>query len=388
MYQKEILKIIYNNYKYEYLIVNKDFEIIDFSSYIFDFLNVPKSDLKTIDIFELLPELIGMEEEFDGLFHTSNTSFVIPNIFKSPSSYLNIHLSAMLEKERVIILLEDVSQNVERQRTLTQERNEKALLVSQIAQKNRQLEAFNEKMQELVEIEINKNLEKQKMFELQSRHAQMGEMIAMITHQWKQPLNVISLVAGMIKLKFPLGKLDGKSVQKATDKISKQIKYMNQTIYDFQEFFNPLKDKTKFNLKNTLLKVIELVRYEYEIKEISLELIEHKNVDVFGFPNEYNQVILSLLINAKEAFLSNPHNNMKITMIIDTQNEKSIVRIRDNAGGIPLNIIDTIFDIYMTTKPTGSGLGLNISKSIIEKNMNGKLMVSNVEDGAEFSIIL
>ena len=388
MYQKEILKIIYSHYKYEYLIVNKDFEIIDYSSSVFDFLNVAKNDLKTIDVFELLPELIGMEEEFLGLFHTSHSSFVIPNIFKSPSSYLNMHLSAILEDERVIILLEDVSANIEIQRAITQERNEKALLVNQIAQKNRQLEAFNEKMQELVKIEINKNLEKQKMFELQSRHAQMGEMIAMITHQWKQPLNVISLVAGMIKLKFPLGKLDTKSIEKATDKISKQIKYMNQTIYDFQDFFNPLKDKTQFNLKKTLFKVIELVRYEYEMKEIDLELIEKENIDIFGFPNEYNQVVLSLLINAKEAFLSNPHKNMKITITIDVQNEKSMVTIRDNAGGIPFDIIERIFDIYMTTKPTGSGLGLNISKNIIEKNMHGKLSVTNVKDGAEFCIVL
>jgi len=272
---------------------------------------------------------------------------------------------------------------------ITHERNEKVLLLNEIREKNMQLTQFNEQMQELVQMEIKKNLEKQKMLELQSRYAQMGEMIGMITHQWKQPLNSINMIASGIKLKHQLGKLNDTGIMTFIQKLHDQTAYMNQTVDDFQHFFNPVKEKIQFNVQKTLFAVLELVRYEYEMKDIVLELRGEKDIFVYGFPNEYNQVILSILSNAKDAFLEAPHDNMKIEITIKHHTEKySMVTIKDNAGGIPDDIINSIFDIYMTTKSTGSGLGLNIAKNIIEENMDGKLYVQNIDNGTEFSILL
>lgn len=388
MHMQEIFNVIYNSHMYEYIILNRDFKIIKHSDNIFNFLEVDSFNSKKIDIFELIPEFIGMEEELHEILDQQKSSFTIPNVFKVPGFYINIHIHQS-EKETLIILLEDVTKKINIEKKISHERNEKALLLNEIAEKNRQLKQFNEQMHEMVNTEIKKNLEKQKMLELQSRYAQMGEMIGMITHQWKQPLNAINMIASVIQLKYQLGKLDDTIIANSIKKIQGQTEYMNQTVNDFQHFFNPIKEKIQFNLKKTLSTVLELVRYEYEMNNITLELIGDKDLFAYGYPNEYNQVILAILSNAKDAFLATPHNDMKITITVSDHNkEYSIVKIKDNAGGIPDDIVDNIFDIYMTTKSTGSGLGLNIAKNIIENNMDGKLSVKNVENGAEFSIIL
>ncbi len=315
-------------------------------------------------------------------------------IFKIPAFYIDIHIHQGRKydpstQETLIIFLEDVTEKVEIQKKIYQERNEKVLLLNEITEKNKKLKQFNDQMQELVQIEIKKNLEKQKMVEIQSRHAQMGEMIGMITHQWKQPLSVISMIASGLKLKHQLGKLDDTTINTYSQKLQTQIIHMNQTINDFQHFFNPEKEKIQFSLQKTLSSVLGLIQYEYEMNHITLELISDKDILAYGFPNEFNQVIISILSNAKDAFLADPHNDMKVIITIKYYDEKySIVTIKDNAGGIPNNIIDTIFDLYMTTKNTGSGLGLNIAKNIIEENMDGKLTVRNIDNGAEFSILL
>jgi len=384
MHTQEIFNIIYNNYMYEYIVLNRDFKIID---------------IEKTDIFELMPEFIGMENEFQEILYGKKASFLLPNVFKKPELYINIHIhqgennisssDETTKYETLIILLENVTKKVLINTKITHERNEKVLLLNEIREKNMQLTQFNEQMQELVQMEIKKNLEKQKMLELQSRYAQMGEMIGMITHQWKQPLNSINMIASGIKLKHQLGKLNDTDIMTFIQKLHDQTAYMNQTVDDFQRFFNPVKEKIQFNVQKTLFAVLELVRYEYEMKDIVLELRGEKDIFVYGFPNEYNQVILSILSNAKDAFLEAPHDNMKIEITINHHTEKySMVTIKDNAGGIPDDIINSIFDIYMTTKSTGSGLGLNIAKNIIEENMDGKLYVQNIDNGTEFSILL
>lgn len=399
MHIQEVYNVIYKNHMYEYIVLNKHFKIVEYSDKVFDFLKVDYFNINQTDIFELMPELIGMEKSLHEILNAKNNSYLIPCIAKESEFYIDIHIHPGRENpsslynsakyETLIILLENVTNDMMIQQRINHERNEKVLLLDEIAEKNIQLQQFNEQMQKLVQIEIKKNLEKQKMLEVQSRYAQMGEMIGMITHQWKQPLNAINMIASVIKLKYQLGKLDDTIITTSIQKIQNQTEYMNQTVNDFQHFFNPLKEKIHFNLKKTLTTVLELVRYEYEMNNITLELTGDKDVFAYGFPNEYNQVILSILSNAKDAFLAAPHDNMKIMITVsDHDEEYTIVRVKDNAGGIPDDIIDTIFDIYMTTKSTGSGLGLNIAKNIIEVNMDGKLRVYNIKDGSEFSIIV
>ena len=327
---------------------------------------------------------------------------MIPHVFKEPDYYVNILIHSG-EKEyqkehtlsknnhqnkKLIILLENVTEMTNIQQHVIQVANEKALLLQELAQKNKQLQTFNEQMQELVDAEIKKNLEKQKMVEVQSRHSQMGEMIGMITHQWKQPLNAINMIANVLKLKHHKGRLTNDIFDTKIDNILKQTDYMNETVDVFQRFFKPTKEKIEFNLFKTIHIILDLVQHEYALKQINLELKGDQTISIYGYPNEYNQVILAILNNAKDAFLTKPHDTMHIGITIETKDGNSLVTITDNAGGIPEDIIDNIFDLYMTTKSQGTGLGLNIAKSVIELNMQGQISVQNVKDGAKFSIIL
>jgi signal transduction histidine kinase len=243
-------------------------------------------------------------------------------------------------------------------------------------------------MQELVKEEIKKNLEQQKMIELQARYSQMGEIIGMITHQWKQPLNAISMMANVLILKQQNNSLDNKILEEKLDDIIMQVKYMSQTVNDFQHFFNPIKDKMYFNVFDSIQSVLDLVKSEYFHKNITVYLDGDKSVNAVGLPNEVNQVVLSLLKNSKDEFIKNPHSNMWIKINITSKDDKAIIEVVDNAGGIPEDIIDKIFDIYVTTKQDGSGIGLNISKSMIEDHMDGQMYVTNVENGAKFTIVL
>ena len=243
-------------------------------------------------------------------------------------------------------------------------------------------------MQELVDEEIRKNMEKQKLVELQARHAQMGEMIGMITHQWKQPLNVISLIMNVLKLNISKHTLSDAEVNKKLDDALKQVRYMDQTVSDFQSFFNPSRERIYFNLYESIKTIIDLVQFEFSHNHITLELHGDEKLLAYGYPNEFNQVILTLLNNARDAYADNPQEDMRIFIHVGEKEGEPCVTVRDHAGGILEEVLENIFDLYVTTKSHGSGIGLNIAKNMVENNMNGKLYAKNVDGGAEFTIIL
>jgi len=195
-------------------------------------------------------------------------------------------------------------------------------------------------------------------------------------------------VCANLKLKYELGKLSPTIFMSKVDNILKQTQLMNTTVVDFQKFFTPSKSKSKFHLNKSIHSLISLVKEDYVHSNITLKLEEKDEVWVEGYPNEYNQVILSILQNAKEAFVSNPSENMQIHIRLSNEEGESHVRISDNAGGIPLEILPKIFDQYETSKSHGSGLGLYIAKSVIEKNMDGKIWAKNSQEGAVFYIVV
>jgi signal transduction histidine kinase len=398
MHIQEILNAIYANHHYEYFVINSTLNIVEFSDRVFELCDVETVDCKDMQLFDVVPELHGLEYEIEKIFKGEQNEFKLSYVFKSPDQYVHINISPGRKRkspdkngyiyETLIVLFENITNLAKIQQRIIQERNEKSLLLKTISEKNKQLEVFNKEIQRVVDEEIKKNLEKQKMVELQARYSQMGEMIGMITHQWKQPLNVISIVNYVLQQKILKQEYSEAFFVKKLDEISRQVQFMNQTIQDFQDFFNPSLEKTAFNVYETLMFAIELVKYEYEYHNIALVLEGSKEITAYGYSNEFNQVILALMKNAKDAFMAYPHDNMKITLIVDKVGERARIRVRDNAGGIPEDIIDRIFDLYVTTKKDGSGLGLNIAKNVIENNMDGELSVKNIEGGAEFTILL
>jgi signal transduction histidine kinase len=398
MHIQEILNAIYANHHYEYFVVNKALKVIEYSDRVFELCETENIDCDSMMLYDAVSELHGLEEEITRIFRGEKEEFTLSYVFKAPDQYVHINLSPgrklkhpdedSYRYETMIVLFENITELANIQQKIIQERNEKSLLLKTISEKNEQLQIFNEQMQQLVDEEIRKNLEKQKMVELQARYSQMGEMIGMITHQWKQPLNVISIVNYVLQQKIHKKAYCEELFLTKLEEISKQVRFMDQTIRDFHDFFNPTLEKSVFNIYETLTFAIELVKYEYQFHNIELILKGDREIVACGYPNEFNQVILSLLKNAKDAFLENPGAQMRIELEIDGYEGRPRVRIRDNAGGIPQEIVGHIFDLYVTTKEDGSGLGLNIAKNVIENNMDGELSVRNVDGGAEFTILL
>ncbi len=231
--------------------------------------------------------------------------------------------------------------------------------------------------------------EKEKLLQQQSKLASMGEMIGNIAHQWRQPLAVSNTIVSILKEKSNKNILDKNYIQKKLDEIESANLYMSQTIEDFLSFFNPSKEKEKFNVLNAVDKSISIVKHLITQKKINIDIDIDSNLQIIGLRDEYVQVIISILSNAIYA-LKNKQERRDISVLGYKENNMVILKITDNAGGIPNEIIDRVFEPYFTTKhkSKGTGLGLYISKMIIENSMDGKLNVYNTKDGVCFEIIL
>lgn len=218
-------------------------------------------------------------------------------------------------------------------------------------------------------------IKQQQLLIHQSKLASMGEMLGNIAHQWRQPLT---------RLSYTFMNIETSDTQVERSNLlnegTKQLEYMSQTIDDFTNFYAPSKERETFSLTEESQNIIEFVHYD----EIDIEIKVTNGSTIFNYKNEYKQVLLNLLSNAKDVLLSRKILHPKITITID--NKK--VTVADNAGGIQLDVIEKIFEPYFTTKESGLGIGLYMSKVIIENNMRGSLNVQNVKSGAIFIILL
>ena len=232
-----------------------------------------------------------------------------------------------------------------------------------------------------INLEAKNSLEKEKLMLQQSKMAIMGEMIANIAHQWKQPLNLISISSGLIKINQEVKDFSTpEEINKTIDNIDTSVKYLSETIDDFRNFFKPDKEKSYFHISDSINQTIKLVSSQFKNNSIEL-LQEIENVELLGYQNELSQVLINILKNAKDELVKLDNSKRRLVFIktyVEYQN--LIIEIKDNAGGIPENIKDKIFDAYFTTKKDdeGTGIGLYMSKQIIE-GMKGKIEVSNEE---------
>jgi PAS domain S-box-containing protein len=251
----------------------------------------------------------------------------------------------------------------------------------------KELERLNIELEERVQKKLITLRQKDEMLQAQSRSALMGEMISMIAHQWRQPLSTISLLINDINMKYIMNALDSEYLKSSIDKTNQTIHYMSKTIDDFREFFKPNKEKeyvfVEKSVKNAISFIEPLIK-KYEI-ELNINIISDDKIVVYK--NELLQVLINIIKNAIDAIIENGINKPKITVVIDDIDDKKIINIIDNAGGVPSDIIDKVFEPYFSTKKkNGTGLGLYMSKIIIEEHLLGKLSVKNFEDGAIFSI--
>lgn len=256
----------------------------------------------------------------------------------------------------------------------------------QIQEQNTKLKDLNENLQEQVKVEVEKNRKKDQQMLAQSRLAQMGDLISMIAHQWRQPISIISMGANNMLLDIELDCMDEDSLRDRANNILATTMELSKTIDDFRNFYKSNKQSVIIKLQDPIEKSLTMIKPSLIADNIHIVEEYNSKEKIELYNKEIMQVILNILKNAHDKLQEKQIENPKI--IIKTKNRT--ISICDNAGGISEDIIDKIFDPYFSTKDekNGIGLGLYMSKAIVEKHHNGKLSVKNTNNGVCFTIEL
>jgi len=245
-----------------------------------------------------------------------------------------------------------------------------------------------ENLEDKIQKEINQRLEQEQILIQQSKLAAMGEMIGNIAHQWRQPIAEISAILTNMKITYEFDKFSQEYMNTKMKEANKLTSYMSDTISDFQNFFNPQGEKELFSIEQACRDAFFIVESSMKYHSIDVEFNVIEDSSVHGYKNEYSQVILNILSNAKDVFIEKKIENPSIKIKIKTGENYAIVKIEDNAGGVKDEILEKIFEPYFTTKhkTQGTGIGLYMSKNIIERNMDGFINVINKNQGACFIV--
>ncbi len=288
----------------------------------------------------------------------------------------------------IIITVYKFEQIIFQQKDALEELNQS--LEEKVKTRTKELNDLNENLEVKIKEAIDENKEQEELMIAQSRHAAMGEMIGMIAHQWRQPISAVAMSANNILLDIELDDIDPKNFEEMAKDILDQTQYLTKTIDDFRNFFKPGKEKTTVAPKEIIDESLAIINKSLENNGIALELQLKQTTQIKTYGRELLQVLINLLKNAKEAFENSESMTKKITIELYEDGENIFISISDNAGGIPEDIKDKIFDPYFSTKKekNGTGLGLYMSKTIIDKHIYGKLSVENINEGAKFTLTL
>ena len=319
----------------------------------------------------------------------------VKNLCKDGSTvYLNTTITPILDDneniKEFIAIRYDVTQEVELKKHLEQKDKELNLLNKTLEEKVKEQTAklleLNQTLEHRVAKEIEKNEEKQKLLFWQSRMASLGQMLANIAHQWRQPLTELTLT--LFNVKKALKKENTQKIDAYYKESLEIINNMSKTIDDFSNFFNPNKDKEEFCLKSSIEEALAITKKMLEKNDIKVKTHLEK-IDIFGVSNELSQIIINLLQNSTDAF-KDKETKKKIAIKSFLDENYAIIEFKDNAGGIEEKTLDKVFEPYFTTKhqSNGTGLGLFMSKMIIEKSLNGKIALENCCDGIIITIKL
>ena len=254
--------------------------------------------------------------------------------------------------------------------------------------KTKELEELNQNLENKVSYEVEKNREKEQLLIQKSKFIALGEMISNIAHQWRQPLSELSSILMYIKFKHSIGALDDETMQKKSKEADTVLEFMSHTIDDFRNFFMPKKEKEEFYLIKMVESVMTIVSSALKNNNITVTIDVDENIKLYTYQNEYEQVVLNILKNAKDVLIEKNVENPKIYIWAKEHEYDVTLYIEDNGGGITVEPKSKIFEPYFTTRDDndGTGIGLYMSKTIVDKNMKGKLSVENINDGARFTI--
>ncbi|HUW50016.1 MAG TPA: ATP-binding protein [Sulfuricella sp.] len=263
-------------------------------------------------------------------------------------------------------------------------------LLHEIAERKEAEEALtklNATLEQRVGEELAKNREKDHLLIQQSRLAAMGEMVHNIAHQWRQPLNSLSLIVSNINDDFRFNTMTPETLNRDVSSVRRLIEKMSSTIDDFREFFRPDREESQFDLAEAIRDAISIIEATFKNNNIGLELeMPPHAIMVTGFHNQYAQVVLNLLANAKESIMESKVGKGRVRILLQEQDGAAVLSVEDNGGGITEEVLPKLFEPYFTTKEQGSGVGLYMVKMIIERNMHGTVSAMNLEHGAKFTL--
>lgn len=315
----------------------------------------------------LFLELMNIKNK-DELIGKKDSDFDI----NEKEDYMNDDLLVMSSKKPKLNYIETIT---------TQNSNIKTLNTSKVPlidEKNNVIGVLGVINDITEELETKKQIALQEQLLIQqSKLASMGEMIANIAHQWRQPLSIISSSATGIKVQKEFGILDENSEIKALETINENAQYLSNTIDDFRDFFKKSKTKNLVNLNNLFSKTLKLILTRLKNKDITI-INNSNDIEFETYESEMIQVVMNIINNAIDAFENKDYNKFIFVETQKTENQITI-KIKDNAGGIEKNILDRIFEPYFTTKEAkqGTGIGLYMCNEIIVKHLNGKIFATN-----------
>lgn len=249
-----------------------------------------------------------------------------------------------------------------------------------------ELERINRGLEDRIRREVQSNREKDSLMLVREREATMGEMVAGIAHQWKQPLNNLSLILQGMPYEYRGRTPDEAELDRAVAGCLELVQYMSSTTDEFRSFFAPQKLPRVFSVAAEVERTLRLISAAYSSRNIRIERSVEEDSSLNGSANEYAQVLLSLLQNCQEAFAERKVAEPQVAIHIFRDAGRSVVTISDNAGGISDEVRSTMFNLYESTKPNGSGIGLYLARMIVEKKLGGSISSRNIDGGVEFRI--
>jgi PAS domain S-box-containing protein len=384
-------------------IVDREGHILDVNAVAYERLGYTREELLSLHLSQLdSPSFAAMvPERMERLKQYGRLAFESAHVRKDGSVMpveINARTMDLNGKKVLFSVIRDIT--------------ERKLAEQALQEKTRQLEDLTGDLEKKVAEEIAVRMKNERMMIQQSKLAAMGEMLGAIAHQWRQPLNVVGLIVQRIEDAHDRGKLDKEYLEETVEKAMSQILRMSETIEDFRNFYKPDKEKTVFDAMRAVGDVLSLVSAQLAGDGIAYRLTCHTHGKTFeneadvvlcaeksveGFRNEFAHVILNLVNNARDAIIEKKarggivaSERGLLSFDFYDANGKVIIKVSDNGGGIPPEAMGSIFDPYFTTKETttGTGLGLYMSKVVVEDHMQGTLSADNAEGGAIFTIEL
>lgn len=249
-----------------------------------------------------------------------------------------------------------------------------------------ELRQLNETLEQRVSAEVASNRDKDHLLIQQSRLAAMGEMVHNIAHQWRQPLNSLGLIISNILDDFKFKTMTQETLEHDAASARRLIERMSTTIDDFRDFFRPDREKLSFDVAESIQEAIFIIEASLKSNHIEFSADVAPGFKANGFPGQYGQAVLNLLVNAKEAILETHPADGRMRVALRQEGGYAVLCVEDNGGGIAQDILPRLFDPYFTTKDQGTGIGLYMAKMIIERNMQGTISANNIENGACFTL--